>query len=88
MSGLVFGLAPALQMLKTDLTGTLKAGDLAVSGKSRRFRVRNLLVVGQVALSLVLLVAAGLLIKDFTSALHFQPGFRTDHMLVMTLDPP
>jgi len=87
VSGLVFGLAPALQMLKTDLTGTLKAGDLAVSGKGRRFRVRNLLVVGQVAVSLVLLVAAGLLIKDFTSALHFQPGFRTDHMLVMTLDP-
>ncbi len=87
VSGLVFGLAPALQMLKTDLNGTLKAGDLAVSGKSRRFRVRNLLVVGQVAVSLVLLVAAGLLIKDFTSALHFQPGFRTDHMLVMTLDP-
>jgi macrolide transport system ATP-binding/permease protein len=87
VSVLVFGLAPALQLAKTDLTGTLKAGDLVVSGKKRRWRMRHLLVVVQVAVSLVLLVAAGLLVKDFTRALHFRPGFRTDHMLVMTLDP-
>jgi macrolide transport system ATP-binding/permease protein len=87
LSVLFFGLAPALQMANTNLTGALKAGDLAVSGKKRRWRMRNLLVVGQVAVSLVLLVAAGLLLKDFTRALHFRPGFRTDHMLVMTLDP-
>jgi putative ABC transport system permease protein len=87
LSGLIFGLAPAFRMTKTDLTGTLKAGDLAVTGKIRRFRMRDLLVVGQVAGSLVLLVAAGLAVKDFARALHFRPGFRTDHMLVMMFDP-
>jgi macrolide transport system ATP-binding/permease protein len=86
-SGLIFGFAPALQMLKTDLTGTLKAGDLAVSGKKRRFQVRSLLVIGQVTVSTVLLVAAGLLVKDFVQTLNYNPGFRTDHILLMTLDP-
>jgi len=86
-SGLIFGFAPALQMLKTDLTGTLKAGDLAVSGRRRRFHARNLLVIGQVTVSTVLLVAAGLLVKDFFQTLDFRPGFRTDHILLMSLDP-
>ncbi|HXA06864.1 MAG TPA: ABC transporter permease [Bryobacteraceae bacterium] len=86
-SGLIFGLAPALQMLKTDLTGTLKAGDLAVSGRKRRLHARNLLVVGQVTVSTVLLVASGLLVKDFVQTLDFHPGFRTDHVLLMALDP-
>ena len=86
-SGLVFGFAPAVQMLKTDLTGTLKAGDLAVSGRKRHFHVRNLLVIGQVTVSTVLLVAAGLLVKDFVQTLSFRPGFRTDHILLMTFDP-
>ncbi|MBZ5591210.1 MAG: ABC transporter permease [Acidobacteriia bacterium] len=87
VSGLIFGFAPAVQMLKTDLTGTLKAGDRAVSGRKRRFHVRNLLVVGQVTVSTVLLVAAGLLVKDFVQTLNFRPGFRTDHILLMTFDP-
>jgi len=86
-SGLIFGVAPALQMLKTDLTGTLKAGDLAVSGRKPCFQVRNLLVVGQVTASTVLLVMAGLLVKDFANTLHFYPGFRTDHILLTSLDP-
>jgi predicted permease len=87
VSALIFGFAPAMQMLKTDLTGTLKAGDLAVSGRKRRFHVRNLLVVGQVTVSTVLLVAAGLLVKDFVETLNFHPGFRTDHILLLSLDP-
>ncbi len=86
-SGLIFGLAPALQMLKTDLTGTLKSGDLAVSGRKRRFHARNLLVIGQVTVSTVLLVAAGLLVKDFVQTLGFRPGFRPDYVLLMALDP-
>ena len=86
-SGLIFGSAPAVQMLKTDLTSTLKAGELAVSGRKGRFQSRNLLVIGQVTISTVLLVAAGLLVKDFVRTLDFHPGFRTDHVLLMTLDP-
>ncbi|HVP47025.1 MAG TPA: ABC transporter permease [Bryobacteraceae bacterium] len=87
VSGLIFGFAPALQMLKTDLSGTLKSGDLAISGRKRRFQARNWLVIGQVTVSTILLVAAGLLVKDFVETLNFHPGFRTDHILLMSLDP-
>ncbi len=57
LSGVVFGIAPALHTLRTDLSGTLKAGDAALAGKRRRFQIRSVLVVGQVAVSM--LVAAG-----------------------------
>jgi predicted permease len=87
ISGIVFGVAPALHTLKPDLSGMLKAGDSALSGKRRRFQIRNLLVAGQVALSMVLLVASGLLAKDFANVAHFRAGFRTDHVLIMMLDP-
>jgi predicted permease len=87
LSGVVFGVAPALHMLRTDLSGTLKSGDAALSGKGRRFQVRNILVVGQVAVSMLLLLIAGLLVKDFANATAFTAGFRTDHMLLLTMDP-
>ncbi|HEY6393035.1 MAG TPA: ABC transporter permease [Bryobacteraceae bacterium] len=87
LSGIVFGIAPAWHTLKPDLSGTLKAGDSALSGKRRRFQIRNLLVAGQVALSMVLLLVSGLLVKDFANLAHFRAGFRTDHLLIMLLDP-
>lgn len=87
VSGLIFGLAPAWHALKADLSGTLKAGDSAPSGKSRRFQIRNVLVVGQVAVSMLLLLTAGLLVKDFASLATARAGFRTDHVLLLTLDP-
>jgi len=87
VSGVVFGVAPALHTLRTDLSGTLKAGDAALSGKRRRFQVRNILVVAQVAVSMLLLLIAGLLVKDFANATSFTAGFRTDHVLLLTLDP-
>jgi predicted permease len=87
LSGIVFGIAPALHTLRTNLSGTLKAGDAALSGKRRRFQVRNILVVGQVAVSMLLLLIAGLLVKDFANATAFTAGFRTDHVLLLTLDP-
>ena len=87
LSGVVFGIAPALHTLRTDLSGTLKAGDAALSGKRRRFQVRNILVVAQVAVSMLLLLIAGLLVKDFANATSFTAGFRTDHVLLLTLDP-
>jgi predicted permease len=86
-AGLVFGVAPALHTLRTDLSGTLKAGDTAPAGKRRRWQIRNLLVVGQVAVSMVLLVAAGLLVKDFANLGKAKTGFRTDHLLLAQLDP-
>ncbi len=87
VSGVVFGIAPALHTLRTDLSGTLKAGDAALSGKRRRFQMRNVLVIGQVAVSMLLLVISGLLVKDFANATGFTAGFRTDHVLLLTLDP-
>jgi predicted permease len=87
LSGIVFGIAPALHTLRTDLSGTLKSGDAALSGKRRRFQVRNILVIGQVAVSMLLLLIAGLLVKDFSNATAFTAGFRTDHVLLLTMDP-
>ena len=87
LSGIVFGIAPALHTLRTDLSGTLKSGDAALSGKRRRFQVRNILVTGQVAVSMLLLIIAGLLVKDFANATGFTAGFRTDHVLLLTMDP-
>src|SRR5580658_6462679 len=86
LSGVVFGIAPALHMLRTDLSGTLKSGDAALSGKGRRFQVRNILVVGQVAVSMLLLLIAGLLVKDFANATAFTAVFPADHVLLLTLD--
>ncbi len=87
LSGVIFGIAPALHTLKADLSGTLKAGDAAPSGKRRRFQARSILVVAQVAVSMVLLLASGLLVKDFANVTSGKAGFRTDHVLLLTLDP-
>ncbi|HEV2686917.1 MAG TPA: ABC transporter permease [Bryobacteraceae bacterium] len=86
-SGIVFGVAPALKTLRTDLSGTLKAGDAASSVRGRRFQMRNLLVVAQVGISVILLVASALLVKDFASLTQARAGFRTDHLLLAAMDP-
>jgi macrolide transport system ATP-binding/permease protein len=85
LSALVFGLAPAWQALKTDLVPALRSAGLTASAR-RRTIGRNALVVGQVALSLVLLVAAGMLLEGFRKVLVINPGFRTDHILTMDFD--
>ncbi|HYL38999.1 MAG TPA: ABC transporter permease [Bryobacteraceae bacterium] len=87
LSAIIFGVAPALHALKSDLNSALKAGDSLPSGKGRRVQARNVLAVAQISISMMLLLAAGLLIKDFSHLVHAQPGFRTDHVLVMGLDP-
>jgi putative ABC transport system permease protein len=70
-----FGLAPAWQGAQTDLNATLKAASRGSSGGIGRTRTRNALVVAQVALSLVLLVGAGLLLKSFVALRGVDPGF-------------
>jgi predicted permease len=87
LSALIFGLAPVLYALKSDLNSALKNGDSSPSGKRPRWQARNILAVAQIAMSVMLLLAAGLLIKDFSSLVHGQPGFRTGHVLVVGLDP-
>ncbi|MBV9924267.1 MAG: ABC transporter permease [Acidobacteria bacterium] len=82
LTGLVFGIVPALQLSKTDVTSGLKEGGRAGEGKERA-RVRSAFVVAQVALSLVLLVGAGLLLNSFYRLLKTSPGFNPQNLLTM-----
>ena len=87
-TGLLFGLAPALQVTHPQLSEMLKEGDRSGTSGPARHRVRDLLVVAEVALSLVLLVAAGLLIRSFVKLLEVNPGFRPDHVLAVSIPLP
>lgn len=82
VTGVVFGLVPALQLSRPHLSGALGSGGRATSG-ARQHYLRATFVVCQIALSVVLLIAAGLLIRSFQSLLNVQPGFRTSNLLTM-----
>ena len=80
ITGLVFGLAPAVQAWRTDVNAALKEKGRGETGGIRH-RVRHMLVVSEVALALVLLIGAGLLIKSFSRLMDVNPGFGTDGVL-------
>ena len=84
-SALAFGLVPAWQAGRTDLVNALKSAGLTSSAR-RRTVGRNVLVIVQVAFSMVLLVAASMVLDGFRKALVLNPGFRTDHVMSMELD--
>ena len=87
VSGIVFGLAPALHSSRIDLSGSLKEGDRSVSDSRRH--VRSALVVSELALAMVLLVSAGLLIRSFIHLIEVKPGFDPKNVLTMNvLLPP
>ena len=73
-TGVIFGLVPALQASRTDLTGGLKEGSRGATEGPRRSRLRGALVVAEVALSLVLLIGAGLLIRSFVVLIAQTPA--------------
>mgnify|MGYP000249344916 CR=1 FL=1 len=83
LTALLFGLAPALQLAKPNLQEALKSESRAVTGDVRRRRLRNLLVISEIALALILLVGAGLLARSFVSLLRVNPGFVTERALTL-----
>jgi len=83
-AGLIFGLVPALQATKPDVLFALK--DEAAIGSYRRSRMRGGLVVAQVALSLVLLVASGLIVRSLRKVQTIGPGFDTERAVTMSVD--
>ena len=85
-SGILFGLAPAWQFSRTDISGGLKEG--APQASSSSHRVRSLLVVSEVALSLMLLVSAGLLVRTFLALLKTDPGFDAANVMTMRMALP
>jgi predicted permease len=85
-SVVLFGLVPALQTSRTDLVPSLKALDADASGK-RRIWGRNLLVIGQVAASVLLLILTTMMYRGFAKELKGGPGYRVDHLLTLSFDP-
>jgi putative ABC transport system permease protein len=88
LTGIVFGLAPALQSTKTDFNEALKDGGRTSGGGFSRNRLRGVLVVAEVAISLTLLIGAGLMIKSFYEILKVEPGFKSENMLVVDVALP
>jgi predicted permease len=86
LSGVLFGLAPALFASKLDLVTMLKDDRRIGGGRKARFSMSNLLVVSQIAVSLVLLICAGLFIRSLGQAQSIDPGFETERVITVPLD--
>jgi predicted permease len=80
LTGIVFGVAPALHASKNDVNETLR-GEGRTTASVSRHRTRNFLVIAEVAIALLLLIGAGLMINTLTRILHTNPGFNPDHLL-------
>src|SRR5262249_23777941 len=86
ITGVIFGLAPALFASRTDLVAVIK-GATGQSSKRRRWNLRNGLVVAQVTISIVVLICAGLFVRSLRKVLETDPGFKTEKMVTMKINP-
>ena len=86
LTGILFGLAPALQSSRADLVTELKERTTVPSG-THWYSARNLLVVGQVGLSFIALVSAGLFLRSLGNAQQIDPGFEADRLLILGVSP-
>jgi len=89
LTGIIFGIFPALQLSRTDVNSTLRdEGRGSASSGRTRAQLNSVLVVGQVALSLLLLIGAGLLVRSFSKLLSVDPGFDPRNVLTMNVSLP
>ncbi len=88
LTGLIFGLAPALQASRINQSEGLKKGSRGNSGSARSDRLRGFLMAGEIAMSFVLLVGAGLLIKSFIHLREVKPGLNPENVLTMRVAAP
>jgi putative ABC transport system permease protein len=86
LTGALFGLAPAWQATKQDLNAALKDGARGATDSLRRNRLRALLIIAEVALSMVLLIGAGLALRSFAQMTSLDRGFQPEHLLTAKLD--
>jgi putative ABC transport system permease protein len=84
-TALLFGLMPALRSSRPDLGDSLKEGGRGVYGSLRKNRLRAVLVAGEMAIALMLLIGSGLLIKSFIQLANVAPGFNPEHVLTMRM---
>jgi predicted permease len=82
-TGILFGVVPSLRVSNLDLATSLKDGGGRSGVGSSGQRLRNVLVISEVGLAIVLLVGAALMIRSFENLIHLDPGFRADHVLVL-----
>jgi predicted permease len=84
LTGMLFGVLPALQISRTDLNQALKEGGKGSAGGGRN--LSRTLVVAEVALAVIVLIGAGLLVRSFHKLLQVDPGFRADHLLSLKIE--
>jgi putative ABC transport system permease protein len=88
LTGLVFGLAPAIQIVRSNLVDALKESSLSITAGTGRHHLRSSLVIVEMALALVLLVSSGLLIRSLVRLQNVNPGFDPNNVLATDLDLP
>ncbi|HYE72357.1 MAG TPA: FtsX-like permease family protein, partial [Blastocatellia bacterium] len=86
LTGVIFGLAPALLASRPNLVAVIK-GDAGTIGKRHRWNLRGVLVVAQVSISIIVLICAGLFLRSFNRVLQIDPGLSTENLITMMMDP-